>query len=157
MQFCIFKSIGLGIIIVCMIGVMTGCETLVRKEIEWNPAKPNQPALVHTVRWPGETLSIIAKWYTGDGKNWEILVKINPKINPLKVAADNKIVIPGNLLKTRIPLPEKYVAQFFIKSKKKKKSKSIRSKPARSLPAKDEENEEDEEFELFGPKDVISQ
>ncbi len=145
----IFKTIGFGIIIFCLIGVFSGCEFIGRKEIEWDPVKPSRPSLIHTVRWPGETLSIIAKWYTGDGKNWKAIAKLNPRIDPKKVVADNKIVIPGNLLKTRVPLPEKYVDQFFSKSKKKK-----RPIPAASPPTKDEE---EEEFELFGPKDMISQ
>ena len=36
----------------------------------------------HTIKWPGENLGIVARWYTGSLKNWIHLVEANPGINP---------------------------------------------------------------------------
>lgn len=67
---------------------------------------------VHTVRWKGETLSIIAEWYTGDFNNWKALANSDSKLNPTLLIAGNQILIPHYLLKTRKPMPDKFVASF---------------------------------------------
>lgn len=66
----------------------------------------------HTVRWPGESLSLIARWYTGASKNWQKLAKANPRLNPNRIKNGNVIVIPAELLKTQEPLPEKIAARY---------------------------------------------
>ncbi len=65
----------------------------------------------HTVRWPGESLSLIASWYTGSSKNWGKLAKINPRLHPNRIKAGQVIMIPTALLKTRVALPEKVAAK----------------------------------------------
>ena len=64
---------------------------------------------VHKVRWEGETLSLIAKWYTGSQKNWKVLAKDNPWLEPNDISTGHKIFIPRNLLKTKKPMPHDYV------------------------------------------------
>jgi hypothetical protein len=66
----------------------------------------------HTVRWPGESLSLIARWYTGASRNWRKLAKANPRINPNFIKKGDVIVISSNLMKTREPLPEKIAARY---------------------------------------------
>jgi hypothetical protein len=66
----------------------------------------------HTVRWSGESMSLIARWYTGSSKNWRKLAKANPRINPNRIKKGNVIVIPTKLLKTREPLPQKIAARY---------------------------------------------
>ena len=66
----------------------------------------------HTVRWPGESLSLIASWYTGSSENWRKLAKVNPRLNPNRIKGGNVIMIPSGLLKTRVPLPQKAAAKF---------------------------------------------
>jgi len=66
----------------------------------------------HTVRWSGESLSLIAKWYTGAFTNWKNLAKANPRIKPNYIKAGDVIWIPPRLLKTRIPLPQKVAARY---------------------------------------------
>jgi len=66
----------------------------------------------HTVRWPGESLSLIASWYTGASQNWRKLAKVNPRLNPNRIKAGNVIRIPSAMLKTRVPLPQKAAAKF---------------------------------------------
>ena len=65
----------------------------------------------HKIRWPGETLSVVSKWYTGRYNNWKKLAHHNPEINPNRIRIGQKIYIPSTLLKTRKPLPEKFAAK----------------------------------------------
>jgi|GEM_PF-5991092 len=39
---------------------------------EAEPAQQQPKYLMHKVRWPGETLSVISQWYTGKARNWKI-------------------------------------------------------------------------------------
>jgi hypothetical protein len=66
----------------------------------------------HTVRWPGESLSLIASWYTGSSKNWRKLAKANPGLNPNRIKGGNVIMIPPAMLKTQVPLPQKVAAKY---------------------------------------------
>jgi LysM repeat protein len=105
----------------------------------------------HKVKYPGESLSIIAKWYTGDVKNWRSVAKVNPKLNPNRITVGDKIRIPNKLLHTQKPMPRSFV----VGSTKRKKSKpshvktaNKKSEPSTTSPAE----KEPEVFELFGPK-----
>jgi hypothetical protein len=144
-----FWAVGLVLLMIC-----TGCASIPSESPEPDastipygvapkfPAKNKAGApqevsyYVHTVKWPGESVSIIAAWYTGDLKNWEALAKANPNINPNRIFEGNKILIPENMLKTRIPMPKDFVDSFYPKPP---------SKPA-PQPTREEEPE------LFGPK-----
>jgi hypothetical protein len=64
---------------------------------------------VHKVRWEGETLSLIAKWYTGDRRNWKVLAKANPWLEPNSISTGHRIFIPRNLLRTKKPMPHDFV------------------------------------------------
>ena len=66
----------------------------------------------HTVRWPGESLSLIASWYTGNSQNWRILVRINPGLNPKRIQVGQNILVPTQLMKTRVALPQKVAAKY---------------------------------------------
>jgi len=66
----------------------------------------------HTVRWPGESMSLIARWYTGSSKNWRKLAKANPRLNPNRIRKGNVILIPPAMMKTREPLPQKVAARY---------------------------------------------
>lgn len=65
----------------------------------------------HEVQWPGETLSLIAKWYTGRYGNWKALAKANPGLNPNRIRVGNIINIPTEMMKSKEPLPRKVVAK----------------------------------------------
>jgi len=106
--------------------------------------KPKEAHFAHTVRWSGETVSIIAGWYTGDIENWKALAQANPNINPNRIFEGNRILIPESLLKTREPMPKEFVDGFYSKSKK----ETPRPKPGPS-------QKEGEEPKLFGPKERL--
>jgi hypothetical protein len=65
----------------------------------------------HKVQWRGETLSLIAKWYTGQYGNWKALAEANPDLNPNRINIGDRIHIPLEMMKTKEPLPLKYVAK----------------------------------------------
>lgn len=65
----------------------------------------------HKVRWQGETLSLIAKWYTGHYGNWKALAKANPGLNPNRIASGDIILIPPKIMKTKKRLPHRVVAK----------------------------------------------
>ena len=88
-------------------------------------AGPQKPApYIHTVKYPGETLSIIAQWYTGQMSNWEEIAKANPGMNPNQIEIDEKLVIPRELLKTEKPMPLSFVQEFLPKPKPPQKKKA---------------------------------
>ncbi len=66
----------------------------------------------HTVRWPGECMSLIARWYTGSSNNWRKLARANSGINPNRIKRGNVILIPSRMLKTKEPLPQKLAARY---------------------------------------------
>jgi hypothetical protein len=97
--------------------------------------------IAHTVRWSGETLSIISLWYTGDQGNWKAIAQMNPNLNPNRIYVGNEILIPAVLIKTQNSLPREFVDRFYSKAKKEK------PKPIPQL----DQTQEDEP-KLFGPK-----
>jgi hypothetical protein len=83
------------------------------------PEPPQEPPyLVHTVKWPGETLALIAKWYTGNTENWRAIAKANPKLDPRRIRLGSHIQIPSELLKNREPMPREFVTGGSAKPKK---------------------------------------
>jgi hypothetical protein len=107
---------------------------------------PEEKYFTHTVKWNGETLFIIAAWYTGERDHWraiaEVMTRENPNVNIHRIRRGDKIPVPESLMKTRDPMPKEFVDNFFQPSKPEKPP----SKPAAP-------KEEEKEPELFGPKD----
>lgn len=156
------KRILLGLIAIVLVFAWNGCAFLGKESIEPRvdereqapPAEvkpttrekvrpPKKSAgLVHRTQWQGETLSIIAKWYTGKFKNWKAVAKANPKLNPNRILIGNKIHIPEDLLNTREPMPKEFLAGFTSKPKKKRSASKPKPPP-----------EEETEPVLFGPKE----
>ncbi len=118
---------------------------------------PVSPAnyYTHTVRWTGETVSIIAGWYTGDIENWKILGAANPGINPNRISEGLRILIPRNIMKTQSPMTKEYVDSFYPKPrviKEPPKPAPPPPKPAAPPSKPVPPPEEEEEPVLFGPK-----
>lgn len=68
------------------------------------------PLFTHVVRWSGETLVTMARWYTGQDGNWRSIAKVNPGLDPTRINIGDKIRIPSELLKTHRPLPKTAVS-----------------------------------------------
>lgn len=72
------------------------------------PEPPPPPQyLHHTVKYSGETLGAIAKWYTGETNNWHVIVAANPGLKPERVSLGMVILIPQELVKESRPFPAK--------------------------------------------------
>ncbi len=117
-------------------------------------AQPQSSYYYHKVKYPGESLSIIAKWYTGEVENWRALTKANPKLEPNRITVGDKIRIPNKLLHTQKPMPRSFV----VGSAKREQSKPSKVETAKSSKKESEPStvsppeKESEVFELFGPK-----
>lgn len=105
--------------------------------------KPQPVFYLHTVKHSGETLSVIALWYTGNHGNWKEIAQANPDMKPNRIFPGNEILIPEGLLKTRDPLPKEFVDRINSKANKE------RGKPKAQTQTVQPQQEEPK---LFGPK-----
>lgn len=137
--FCL--AVCVGFLIVCS-GCASAPEPAPATEVIQPPPSPPPPKVTyytHAVKWPGESLSIIAGWYTGDVQNWKDLAEANPDINPNRIHEGMKILIPENMITTKAVMTKDYVDSYYPKPKK------AAPKPSASHP-------KEEEPVLFGPK-----
>jgi len=93
---------------------------------------------VHTVRRSGETLAAISRWYTGAADNWKRLVDVNNGLNPQRMQVGDKVLIPGELVKTQEVMPADFMALKIQENRV----------PITSSPNKATESNR---IELFGP------
>lgn len=112
---------------------------------------------IHSVSLPDESLSIIAKWFTGDLMNWEVLAKCNPDINPNRIFLGDKIKIPRSIMTRQDPMTAEFVIDSQPGPKHKKAPAQAKIKPTKKEtkpPAAQSETkpEESDEPVLFGPK-----
>jgi len=137
------------------------------------PPLPVADYFTHKVRWPGESLSIIAKWYIGSLQDWKLLAKHNPELNPNQIYVGDAIRIPKSRMRTQDPLPREFVEQFVSPAKVEDEAAGAVEEPSDAAkepateegaqgkqatqkePAQSEKEPAEEEsgdLELFGPK-----
>jgi hypothetical protein len=73
--------------------------------------------VVHHVTYPGETLSMLARWYTHDRANAGRIARINSITQPDKLNIGDMIVIPSYLVKTKNRLTEEGVQSLTIEAR----------------------------------------
>lgn len=105
---------------------------------------PEVKYLTHTIKWSGENLIRISRWYTGSGNNWLRLVDANPSIDPRRIKIGDSIRIPESLLKTREPMPISYLSSIL------EQQNTSSAPPAEPTPST-------KDVELFGPIDTDTQ
>jgi len=123
------------------------------------PVSKKPEFYVHKVRWPGETISLIAQWYTGSQRNWEIIVKANPGFDPKRMHIGDKILIPKEIIENREPMPQNYLR---TSSPESSESFSSLAKPATESyktkaldsPGKKQGIEKSDKIELFELQDT---
>jgi LysM domain len=145
--------------------MMTGCASFseqleklrgggkaLHRESEEEPSTPQGTGdprqtlfYVHTVRWPGESLSIISKWYTGSIDQWSAIAKANPEIDPNRIHAGMKIRIPKTIMINEKPMPQEFVSSFYSETTK---------GPGKGKPAAPTR---DSDPKLIGPKSYSDQ
>ena len=88
-------------------------------EVENPPEAPSieKRYYTHEIKWPGERLILLARWYTGKGANWPRLHAANPSIDPKRIKIGDSILIPENLLTTRNPMPKSFLLPKADKTK----------------------------------------
>jgi len=111
---------------------------------------------IHRVRWPGETLSVIAKWYTGSLKNWKALSKANPTLDLNRMEIGANVFIPEDLLKSHKPMPFSFLSSSVPKKRvhtdtSKKPSTASGTAELFGPIEKDPPSIESGGVELFGP------
>ena len=84
------------ILIVVLVLVVTGCSSH-KTQPGTKAPEPEIPVICHQVRYNGETLAIISKWYTGNPKNWREIVAVNDGLDPDRIFLDQVIRIPKRL------------------------------------------------------------
>ena len=156
------------VLLVAALG-MTACggSATVKKTDEPAPIVQEPSTYEHTVRWPGEKLSIIAKWYTGDSKNWMALARENPSVSSNKLKIGATIQIPRNIMTNTEPMPRSAITQA-PKSKRAPGAKSITPRmgapqvepcgdadaaETQGAPAQQPQKEQKGNLDLFGPKE----
>ncbi len=150
---------------VCLLcSVLTsGCMSNFQKIADWEhfpwSDKPARSAekeaetnefLFHRIRWQGETLSIIAKWYTGSMEDWKLLSRINPGLAPQNLQVGEKVKIPANRVKTSVEMPRDFVRTLAANSGNSEKQDSGNTEKEDKPPA----DKAEKEPELFGPKEL---
>ena len=106
-------------------------------------AEPQPAFFLHKVKYSGETLSIIALWYTGKHGNWKEIAQANPDMKPNRIVPGDEILIPEGLLKTRDPLPKEFVDRIGSMTQKERGKPKAQTQPVQA---------QQEEPKLFGPK-----
>jgi hypothetical protein len=71
-----------------------------------NPEDPGAQYFVHRVAFQGETLGLIAGWYTGSAANWQEILKSNPGVDVRKLKQGDTINIPRALVVKETALPK---------------------------------------------------
>lgn len=90
----------------------------VQKTLEENSGdsseEPQDPDtdVEHTVRYSGETLRLISKWYTGTAENADRIARINKLKNPNRLRLKQVIRIPEYLLVRLEPFPKSEVYRY---------------------------------------------
>ncbi len=72
----------------------------------------------HTVKYSGETLGLIAKWYTTSPANWKRIAQHNPGLIPNKIKKNQKIYIPKKVLVNHMKMPKRFIKENYKKRKK---------------------------------------
>lgn len=119
----------------------TGCALFGDKGGQAEEAKPE--VYVHTVEWPGETLPMIAQWYTGTKDNGKILAKTSPGITAEHLVVGDQILIPLELMKNNKKMPKEFLSSFNAKERAAPKKSSSKTKQT---------PEKKDEFQPYGPK-----
>ncbi|NLD36998.1 MAG: hypothetical protein GX654_09020 [Desulfatiglans sp.] len=135
----------------------SGCNLTGAKktEVVYKPADTvKSPPYVHTVKYPGETLRIISKWYTEDENNWEAIAKANPYMDYEKMPDGARVFIPENLLKTTAPLSEGFISDSIQKSIPVEEIKPVVKEEEKRPPVLKPKSptKKAEDFDLIGPK-----
>ena len=69
---------------------------------------------------------MIAKWYTGDWRNWKALAEVNPWLEPDNMFTGLKVKIPRQLLKNQKDMPREFVLSSASQEKARSQTKQVK-------------------------------
>ncbi len=75
------------------------------------PLNSTPPSVEHRVTYSGETLALIALWYTGKATNWGLIQEANPGLNPKRISLGQTISIPESLVTRSEPMPRRFISE----------------------------------------------
>lgn len=119
----------------------------------------------HTIRWPGENLSIISRWYTGSANNWKIIAKTNPNLNTKSLKIGSIVMIPANIVSRPNTMPRDFLKKNTRNPKKNERpllrapsnKKKQRMTPFANKTKRNANKKQDkitvDDLKLFGPID----
>lgn len=84
-------------------------------------------SIEHRVSFSGETLALIASWYTGKSTNWTYIRDANPGLRPERINLGQVIRIPGHLVVQRSPMPRRFLQDAVVRSPKRPSSGNTES------------------------------
>ena len=67
---------------------------------------------LHEVRWPEESLPVIARWYTGNEDNARILAKVTPNLRTSDLRKGDIVFIPHELFRRSDPMTRSYARRY---------------------------------------------
>ncbi|KJR40097.1 secreted protein [Candidatus Magnetoovum chiemensis] len=139
----IVKLINISLLVIISAALPLSCETPSQRptSIFGTPK-----GYTHIVKYKGENLTIISKWYTGVFSNWIKIAKANSITKPKTLQLGDRIFIPQQLLITKKPMPPEYVGKFTAKQKKESPSD-------KDTVIIEQEQSIDDELTPFGPKE----
>ena len=70
------------------------------------------PCYLHEVRWPEESLSVIARWYTGNEGNARILAKVTSNLRTNDLRKGDVVFIPQELSRRTDPMTRSYARRY---------------------------------------------
>jgi len=76
--------------------------------------RPHEATIEHTVRYKGETTSLISAWYTGSSKNAKQIRRFNG-LGQARLKLGQEIFIPRRLLVRTSPLPRSFITANYAK------------------------------------------
>lgn len=109
---------------------LTGCNKK-SSPPEAAPVVVQEPDIEHSVKYSGETLAVIAKWYTGRATNWNAIRDANPGLRPERINLGQVIMIPRALVVEERPMPREFVKSV---TATKSGSKETEASPADTAP-----------------------
>jgi hypothetical protein len=95
------------------------------------------PCYLHEVRWPEESLSTIARWYTGNEGNARILAKVTPNLRTNDLRKGDVVFIPQELSRRTDPMTRSYARRY------KKAPTPVQRVAPKEAPADDDDFPED--------------
>lgn len=112
------------VVFILLFLLMGGCkaeprmETPQHAEVAPTEKVEYQEPFVHVVRFNGETLGSIARWYTGDAQNWIKIKNANSGLVPERILIGQSITIPAEIVVKRENMTKEFVTQELAQLKK---------------------------------------